>query len=109
MSKTPDSTSGEVIVIVASHLSNVPSIATEAFTLNLIELSSFVILMTGTPAEVCACVIVGDREEARRQRVASRIPRSLSLSSLIVNCSFRQYSRIGVGTKDRGLPPQSIN
>ena len=56
MSKTPGSTSGEVIVIVASHLSNVPSIASEAFTLNLIELSSFVILMTGTPAEVmCLC------------------------------------------------------
>src|SRR4249920_3398002 len=104
MSKTVDSTSREVIVIVASHLSNVPSIATEAFTLNLIELSSFVILMTGSPAEVCACVIVGDTAEARRQRIASRIPRSLSLFCLVVNCSFRERSRIDVGTRDQGLP-----
>src|ERR1700756_4000525 len=48
MSRTPVSTSGEVIVAVASHLSNVPSIATDALTWNLIELPSCKIAKTGT-------------------------------------------------------------
>src|ERR1700756_3659703 len=80
MSKTAASTLGEVIVTVASHLSNVPFIATDAFTLNLIELSSVVILMTGTSAEACARVIDGDRAEARMQRIATRIRQSVSPS-----------------------------
>jgi hypothetical protein len=41
--------------MVASPLSKVPSIDTEAFTANFIELSSWVILMTGTPG-FCAPV-----------------------------------------------------
>src|SRR5258708_2030564 len=73
MSKTPVSTSGEVIVAVASHLSNVPSIATDAFTWNLIELSSFVILMTGTPAGACARLTDGSTAEAKRHRTTNRM------------------------------------
>src|SRR5208282_717518 len=101
MSKTADSTSGEVIAIVASHMSNVPAIATDACTLNLIELSGFVILMTGTPAEACARVTDGDRAKARSQRIASRIRCSLSQSFLVVNYSFRERSRITVETRDQ--------
>src|SRR6267142_728382 len=73
MSKTPVSTSGEVIVAVASHFSNVPSIATDAFTWNLIELSSFVILMTGTPAGACARLTDGSTAEAKRHRATNRM------------------------------------
>src|SRR5580765_768379 len=93
MSRTPVSTSGEVIVAVASHLSNVPSIATDAFTWNLIELSSFVILMMGTSAGACACVIDGDRPDAKRQKITSRIPRSLSPSHLVSNWQKLQVER----------------
>src|SRR5271156_3092670 len=101
MSKTADSTSGEVIVTVASHMSNVPSIATEAFTLNLIELSCFVILMTGTPAEACACIADGDSAKVRRQRIASRVRGSLSLSYLNVNCSSENAIVTGPASKSK--------
>jgi len=40
MSKTAVANSGDANVKLASHLSKVPSIATEAFTLNLNELSA---------------------------------------------------------------------
>src|SRR5882724_5872712 len=49
-SKTAVVTSGDVNVRVASHLSKVQSIATDAFTKNLIELSSGVTTDTGTCA-----------------------------------------------------------
>src|SRR5579863_3716702 len=47
MSRTPDSGSVDGKVSVASHLSNLPSIATEAFTKNLTSLSSGVTVKTG--------------------------------------------------------------
>src|SRR5215467_11731977 len=50
MSKTPVVGSVDAKVKVASHLSKVPLMATDAFTANLIELSSVVILKTGTCA-----------------------------------------------------------
>src|SRR5271163_2982022 len=49
MSKTAVAKSGEVNVTLASHLSKVPAMATDAFTLNLIELSALTISKTGTP------------------------------------------------------------
>src|SRR5271167_5119131 len=51
MSNTPVVTSGDVNVRVASHLSKLPSIATDAFTKNLTVLASGVITKTGA---VCA-------------------------------------------------------
>ena len=78
---------------MASHLSNVPSIATDALTWNLIELSSFVILMIGTSAGACACVIDGDRPDAKRQKITSRIIRSLSPSHLVGNWQKLQVER----------------
>jgi hypothetical protein len=50
MSKTPVESSGDVNVSLASHLSNLPTIATEASTSNLIVLSSVVISKTGGSA-----------------------------------------------------------
>src|SRR6202030_2709625 len=47
MSRTPDSGSVDGKVSVASHLLNLPSIATEAFTKNLTSLSSWVTVKTG--------------------------------------------------------------
>src|SRR5882672_4337842 len=73
MSRTPVSTSGEVIVAVASQLSNVPSIATDAFTWNLIELPSFIILMTGTSSGACARLTDGSTAEAKKHRTANRM------------------------------------
>src|SRR6516162_3062121 len=54
MSKTPVDTSGDLKVREASHLSNLPLIATDASTSNLIELSTGVTLKTGTPSPVWA-------------------------------------------------------
>ena len=59
------------MVAVASHLSNVPSIATDAFTWNLIELSSFIRLMTGTPSGACARITDGSTTEAKKHRTAN--------------------------------------
>jgi hypothetical protein len=53
----------------ASHLSNLPARATDAFTWNLIELPSGVISKTGA----CAPVSDGNRADAKRQKSASRI------------------------------------
>src|ERR1700722_9673493 len=53
MSKTPVVTSVEVNVIVASHLSNLPAMATEAFTLNPIELFALSNSKTGIPVGAC--------------------------------------------------------
>src|SRR6266567_9546253 len=65
MSKTGVVTSGDVNVRVASHLSKVPPIATDAFTKNLIELSSGVTTNTGT----CALPRDGREIDAARQRI----------------------------------------
>src|SRR5258708_30905096 len=64
-SKTAVVTSGDVKARVASHLSKVPPIATDAFTKNLIELSSRVTTNTGT----CALPRDGRAIAATRQRI----------------------------------------
>src|SRR5262249_31910753 len=67
MSKTPASASVDGYVRVASHLSNVPSIGTDAFTANLIELPSWGITKTGTPAGAWAGLTGKNNWDARRQ------------------------------------------
>jgi hypothetical protein len=71
-SKTPVVTSGDLNAKVASHLSKVPSIATDAFTANLIVLAAGVITKTGIPAGSCALVTDENRTDAKRQKVVSR-------------------------------------
>src|SRR5258708_39048564 len=61
MSRTPVVTSGDAKVRVASHLSKVPAIATEAFTLNLIVLCGGGEI---TKKGACACASGGNRAEA---------------------------------------------
>src|SRR5258708_39584216 len=56
MSRTPERTSGDVNVRVASHLSKVPAIATDASTSKLILLPSGVILNTGIAWVSCGRV-----------------------------------------------------
>jgi hypothetical protein len=68
-----DVASVDVKVMVASHLSNLPSRATDAFTLKLIELSSFENAKTGTPAGVCARLNDGSTAEATRQKITNRM------------------------------------
>src|SRR6202040_369766 len=69
MSSTPVSTSGDVKVRVASHLSKVPFIATDASTSNLIELSVGVISKTGA----CARLSDGNTAENKKDRMARRM------------------------------------
>src|SRR4029077_1162838 len=51
---------GEGSDALESHLSNVPAIGTDAFTLNLIELSALIVSKTGT----CARLIAGNADSA---------------------------------------------
>src|SRR5580704_2582568 len=76
MSKTPVVGSVDVKVRVESHLSKVPFTATDAFTANLMELPSVVILKTGTWARLND----GNTADARRQRTANRTVLGVSLS-----------------------------
>src|SRR5271170_4129584 len=69
MSKAPDSGSVDVNVRAASHLSKVPSMATDAFTENLTELSSGVILKTGA----CAGLSDGNTADAKKKKTANRM------------------------------------
>src|ERR1700733_8238655 len=87
MSKTAVSTSGDVKTKVASHLSKVPLIATDASTSNLIELSTGVISNTGA----CARPSDGNTLHTRRQKIGS-IPLVLSLCHFIVNSSHLKLS-----------------
>src|ERR1700741_1719830 len=68
MSNTPVESSGDVNVRVASHLSNLPTMATDASTSNLIVLSTGVISKTGT----CARLGDGNRTDAKKQKRANR-------------------------------------
>jgi hypothetical protein len=69
MSKTRVDTSGDVNVKVASHLSKMPFIATDASTSNLTELSPGVISKIGA----CARLTDGSTVDAKRQRAAIRM------------------------------------
>src|SRR5580698_11502716 len=88
MSKTPVARSVDVNVRVASHLSKVPSIATDASTSNLILLSVGVISKTGTPAGACARGAEENKTDARH-KIAIRIGKT----SLARNSS-RRYASI---------------
>jgi|HubBroStandDraft_6_1064221.scaffolds.fasta_scaffold147636_1 hypothetical protein len=69
MSSMPDVTSVDEKVSVASHLLNLPSMATEALTKNLTSLSSGVIVKTGAWARLTD----GSMAEIKRQRKANRM------------------------------------
>src|SRR5215468_947611 len=85
MSKTPVDTSGDLKVREASHLSNLPSIATDASTSNLIELSTGVTLKTGTPSPVWAWL-------AHENVIESKMQNRLSL---IVGASYFPLNELG--------------
>ena len=85
MSKTPAIASGDVNVNVASHLSNVPLRATDAFTLNFIELSALLIWKTGTSAGSCARAAHENKTDAKKQKRISRTLGSVRLSRFLVN------------------------
>src|SRR5258708_5169412 len=78
--KTPVVTSGDINVREASHWSKVPFIATDAFTLNAIELSAWVIAKTGAS---CARLTDGSTAEANRQRATNRMPGGMSFLCFI--------------------------
>src|SRR5690242_18786234 len=93
MSKTPVVTSGDVNVRVASHLSNLPAIATEALTENVIELPSCVITKVG------ACARLGgvSTADAARQKTAIRIVTECDLS--LLGCQMKtQRSNLSAET-----------
>src|SRR5215510_1624335 len=73
-SKTALSAAVDVNVRDASHLSNVPSMATDASTLNLILLSTGVILKTGTAAGACAPDGVVKNPHAARHKSTTCTP-----------------------------------
>src|SRR5215469_3085620 len=80
----PVVTSGEAKVRAASHLSNFPAIATEAFTEKVTELSSCVITMVGP----CARLSVVKIAEAARLRRKNFIVLG-SVSHIPVRCQIR--------------------
>src|ERR1700691_4477072 len=68
-SSAPEVTSVDGKVSVASHLLNLPSMATEAFTKNLTSLSSGVMVKIGP----CAWATEGNSADARRQKIVNRM------------------------------------
>src|ERR1700689_761335 len=68
ISRTPEVTSVDGKVSVASHWLNLPSMATEAFTKNLTSLSSGVMVKTGP----WAWANDGNSADARRQKTVNR-------------------------------------
>jgi len=76
--------SGEVNTSVASHLVKLPWMATEAFTKNLMLLSTGVIEKTGASARLRE----GSTADAKRQSTESRILPSLRLLKVAVNSQF---------------------
>src|SRR5271166_1209710 len=75
MSSTPEVTSVDGKVSVASHLLNLPSMATEAFTKNLTSLSSGVMVKTGPGASAAwgAWANDGSSADAKRQKTVNRM------------------------------------
>jgi hypothetical protein len=78
MSKTPVETSVDAKVRVASHLSKVPFMATDAFTANLTEVSSVVILKTGTYARLSDA----NTADAKKKKTANRMLPCARLSDM---------------------------
>src|SRR5215472_12283276 len=95
MSNTPLDTSGDVKVSVASHLSNLPVIATDASTSNLIELSTGVILNTGTPSAAWARLVAVSKMDARIQKILNRM--AVCETSYLVatlQCELKELARL---------------
>src|SRR5689334_14718381 len=79
MSRTAVESSGEVNVRVASHFSNLPTIATDAFTSNFIVLSAGVISKTGASS---AAPTDESAADTKSNRVANFIGSFLQWHSL---------------------------
>src|SRR6516162_7512463 len=88
MSKTPVDTSGDLKVREASHLSNLPSIATDASTSNLIELSTGVTLKTGTPSSAWAWLTQENIIDSKMQNRLSLIMGASPIFLLTLNELF---------------------
>src|ERR1700746_1967922 len=73
MSKTAVESSGDVNVSVASHLSNLPVMATDASTSNFIVLPTGVISKTGA----CAQIADGNMVDIRTRRIVNLTEASL--------------------------------
>jgi len=93
---------------VAFQLSKVPLIATDAFTLNFIELCACVIAKTGTS---CARLNDGSKTDANRQRANNRMPANFSLSRFAVNYWFvRRVRSFGqIDSAESGRESESSN
>src|SRR5215472_13212963 len=89
MSKVALSAFVEVKVRVASHFLNVPSIATDASTSNLMLLSTGVISKTGTPVGACPQAETGKKMEGTRNRQANRIDSKAPFQFGLIGCSRR--------------------
>src|SRR5215471_1446839 len=86
MSRTPLVASGEVKTMDASHLSKVPSIATDASTWNVTLLSTGVILKTGTPEASCAARVPAARNTKAAKRNSKNFLR-LQLLFISFSCT----------------------
>src|SRR5580693_7433625 len=98
MSSTPDSASVDEKVSVASHLLNLPSMATEAFTKNLTSLSSGVTVKTGTWARLTD----GSMVDTNRHKTANRMEFPLTgVSFLLAKTTpiVRLFRRLGTCEK----------
>ena len=73
MSKTPVVISGDVNVKVASHLSNVPFISTDASTSNVIVLCTGVIAKTGASLASCLRPTGKNKMDTKRQWMATGV------------------------------------
>src|ERR1700757_2009052 len=78
MSKTAVESSGDVSVIEASHLLNLPTIATDAFT------SKFIVLSTGVTSKTGggSWHSDGSAADAKKQRTANRMLQNVALSDI---------------------------
>src|SRR5215469_14659601 len=110
-SRTPVETSLEVNAIVPSHLSNVPSIETDALTAKCTELPSGVILRTGTSAEAWARLVVENRRDRRTICREKSVLGDFMLFVTSVCCS--QLARLNIGERstqqDVAVPSQYSN
>src|SRR5450432_4143573 len=85
MSKTAVESSGDVKVRVASHLSNLPTMATDALTSNFMELSTGVITKTGG---ACARLNEGSIIVARKQESTNNADRTWRSGRLSIRSRF---------------------
>src|SRR5215469_1283644 len=92
MSTTPVVGSVDVNVSEASHLSKMPSMATDAFTWNLIRLASGVTSKTGASPAACPRFTEGNKSETRTHKTVIRMdcqPPSSSFAKVLTSILVR--------------------